>query len=61
MKHFFKCYAINRHKATTLTPSMHAENYSNEDNRYINNLLIDLILDLFYIIQIFNISLKANE
>lgn len=27
-------YAINRHKATVLTPSYHAENYSPDDNRY---------------------------
>jgi NAD+ synthetase len=34
VKHFFKFYAINRHKLTTLTPSYHAENYSPDDNRY---------------------------
>jgi len=34
VKHFFKCYAINRHKATVLTPSYHAENYSPDDNRF---------------------------
>ena len=27
VKHFFQSYAINRHKATTLTPSYHAEGY----------------------------------
>ncbi|KAI3428464.1 hypothetical protein D9Q98_007289 [Chlorella vulgaris] len=34
VKHFFKFYAINRHKATTLTPSYHAESYSPDDNRF---------------------------
>eukprot|EP00298_Acanthocystis_sp_HF-20_P016177 c21401_g1_i2.p1 GENE.c21401_g1_i2~~c21401_g1_i2.p1 ORF type:complete len:756 (+),score=324.28 c21401_g1_i2:72-2339(+) len=34
VKHFFRCYSINRHKMTVLTPSYHAENYSPEDNRY---------------------------
>ena len=31
---FFRFYAINRHKATTLTPSYHAESYSPDDNRF---------------------------
>merc|ERR1712130_612821 len=34
IKHFFKCYAMNRHKQTTLTPSYHAESYSPDDNRF---------------------------
>ncbi|KKT75777.1 MAG: Glutamine-dependent NAD(+) synthetase, partial [Candidatus Peregrinibacteria bacterium GW2011_GWA2_44_7] len=34
VKHFFRNYAINRHKLTTLTPSVHAESYSPDDNRY---------------------------
>jgi NAD+ synthase (glutamine-hydrolysing) len=34
VKRFFKYYAINRHKMTTLTPSYHAENYSPDDNRF---------------------------
>lgn len=34
VKGFFRYYAINRHKMTTLTPSYHAENYSPEDNRF---------------------------
>eukprot|EP01007_Sphenomonas_quadrangularis_P000188 NODE_1074_length_1015_cov_130.409938_g891_i0.p2 GENE.NODE_1074_length_1015_cov_130.409938_g891_i0~~NODE_1074_length_1015_cov_130.409938_g891_i0.p2 ORF type:complete len:253 (+),score=81.84 NODE_1074_length_1015_cov_130.409938_g891_i0:175-933(+) len=34
VKHFFRSYAINRHKTTTLTPSYHAESYSPEDNRF---------------------------
>ena len=33
VKHFFRCYAINRHKMTVLTPSYHAESYSPDDNR----------------------------
>lgn len=31
-KFFFSKYAINRHKMTVLTPSLHMEGYSNEDN-----------------------------
>ena len=34
VQHFFRCYASNRHKATVLTPSYHAESYSPDDNRY---------------------------
>uniref|UniRef100_A0A182JFP2 Glutamine-dependent NAD(+) synthetase n=1 Tax=Anopheles atroparvus TaxID=41427 RepID=A0A182JFP2_ANOAO len=34
VKHFFRCYAINRHKMTVLTPSYHAESYSPDDNRF---------------------------
>jgi len=34
VKHFFRCYAINRHKMTILTPSYHAEAYSPDDNRF---------------------------
>lgn len=29
-----RCYGINRHKMTTLTPSYHAEQYSPDDNRF---------------------------
>lgn len=34
VKTFFKFYAMNRHKATVLTPSYHAESYSPDDNRF---------------------------
>ena len=34
VKAFFRFYAINRHKMTTITPSYHAENYSPDDNRF---------------------------
>lgn len=34
VKHFFRTYAINRHKMTVLTPSYHAESYSPDDNRF---------------------------
>ncbi|GAX84189.1 hypothetical protein CEUSTIGMA_g11612.t1 [Chlamydomonas eustigma] len=34
VKHFFRYYAINRHKTTVLTPSYHAESYSPDDNRF---------------------------
>ena len=33
VKTFFKKYAINRHKMTTVTPAYHAEAYSPDDNR----------------------------
>jgi hypothetical protein len=29
-----RCYASNRHKATTITPAYHAEGYSPDDNRF---------------------------
>jgi NAD+ synthase (glutamine-hydrolysing) len=31
VKWFFRCYSINRHKMTTLTPSYYAETYSPDD------------------------------
>eukprot|EP01137_Pigoraptor_chileana_P003266 Opistho-2@43201 len=34
VKFFFRMYAINRHKMTTLTPSYHAESYGTDDNRF---------------------------
>lgn len=34
VKHFFRTYATNRHKCTTITPSYHAEAYSPDDNRF---------------------------
>jgi NAD+ synthase (glutamine-hydrolysing) len=34
VKNFFRRYAINRHKMTTITPSLHIESYSIDDNRY---------------------------
>ena len=34
VKHFFRCYSINRHKMTVITPSYHAESYSPDDNRF---------------------------
>ena len=34
VKIFFKRYAINRHKVTTITPSLHCESYSSDDSRY---------------------------
>ena len=34
VKNFFRFYAINRHKMTTITPSVHMESYSHDDNRY---------------------------
>ncbi|KAI4260999.1 MAG: hypothetical protein L6R42_003795 [Xanthoria sp. 1 TBL-2021] len=33
-KFFFTKYAINRHKMTVLTPSLHMEQYSPDDNRF---------------------------
>ena len=34
VKIFFRRYAINRHKMTTITPALHCESYSLDDNRY---------------------------
>lgn len=34
VKHFWRMYAINRHKLTTLTPAYHAEDYAPDDNRF---------------------------
>ncbi|TVY37578.1 Glutamine-dependent NAD(+) synthetase [Lachnellula subtilissima] len=34
VRFFFYNYGINRHKLTTLTPSVHAVNYGVDDNRY---------------------------
>ena len=34
VKNFYRFYAINRHKMTTMTPSYHAESYSPDDNRF---------------------------
>ncbi|KAL2190969.1 glutamine-dependent NAD(+) synthetase with GAT domain-containing protein [Thermothelomyces heterothallicus CBS 203.75] len=34
VKKFFHYYAINRHKMTTLTPALHCNDYSPDDNRF---------------------------
>ena len=34
VKLFFKRYAMNRHKMTTITPALHCQSYSLDDNRY---------------------------
>jgi hypothetical protein len=34
VKRFFHAYAINRHKMTTLTPALHCNDYSPDDNRF---------------------------
>lgn len=34
VKTFFHYYAINRHKMTTLTPALHCNDYSADDNRF---------------------------
>jgi NAD+ synthase (glutamine-hydrolysing) len=34
VKIFFKSYAVNRHKMTTITPALHCQSYSLDDNRY---------------------------
>ncbi|CAD6588874.1 MAG: glutamine-dependent NAD(+) synthetase [Tremellales sp. Tagirdzhanova-0007] len=34
VKHFFFTHAINRHKMTTITPAVHMESYSPDDNRF---------------------------
>jgi hypothetical protein len=32
VKFFFRCYAVNRHKMTVITPAYHTETYSPDDN-----------------------------
>ncbi|ORY60138.1 carbon-nitrogen hydrolase [Pseudomassariella vexata] len=34
VKRFFHFYAINRHKMTTITPALHCNDYSPDDNRF---------------------------
>ena len=34
VRHFYRCYAVNRHKMTVLTPALHAEAYGPDDNRH---------------------------
>ena len=34
VKFFFRCYAVNRHKMTVITPAYHTETYSPDDNRF---------------------------
>jgi NAD+ synthase (glutamine-hydrolysing) len=34
VKHFFRYYGMNRHKQTTITPSMHFMSSSCDDNRF---------------------------
>lgn len=34
VKIFFRKYSINRHKMTTITPALHCQSYSLDDNRY---------------------------
>ncbi len=34
VKLFFRRYSINRHKMTTITPALHCQSYSLDDNRY---------------------------
>jgi len=34
VKHFFHKWAVNRHKMTVMTPALHMESYSPDDNRF---------------------------
>jgi NAD+ synthase (glutamine-hydrolysing) len=34
VKKFFHFYALNRHKVTTLPPTLHQEGYGFDDNRF---------------------------
>ena len=40
VKKFYHFYAINRHKMTTLTPAVHMESYSVDDNRFGKSVLM---------------------
>ena len=34
VQHFFRYWAINRHKSTVLTPAVHLSSYNPDDNRH---------------------------
>lgn len=70
VKHFFRCYAINRHKMTVLTPSYHAESYSPDDNRFDHRPFLyranwswqfraidDVVINLTFLIPYFYLTL----
>lgn len=59
--HFFKNYAINRRKMTTLTPSVHAESYSPDDNRFDLRLILVNANWTFQFIKIALLSKKYSE
>jgi NAD+ synthase (glutamine-hydrolysing) len=42
VKHFFRCYAINRHKMTVLTPAVHMESYSPDGEFLLNFAMVSL-------------------
>ena len=47
VKKFFYYYSLNRHKATTITPSYHAENYGTDDNRYVKKMTLFTFIIIF--------------
>ncbi len=58
MKHFFRCYAINRHKATVSTPAYHAEMYSPDDHRHDHR---PFLYNVQWPYQFHQIDLKLKE
>jgi NAD+ synthase (glutamine-hydrolysing) len=60
VKLFFRKYAVNRHKMTTITPSLHCESYSLDDNRYD---LRQFLYNSYWTFQFNNIDkfVKDNE
>ncbi|XP_077297866.1 NAD synthetase [Arctopsyche grandis] len=61
VKHFFRCYAINRHKMTVLTPSYHAESYSPDDNRFDHRPFLYLVHWTWQFKEIDNAVAKLKE
>ncbi|KAI8627142.1 NAD+ synthase [Xylariaceae sp. FL1651] len=55
---FFRNYAINRHKAVVLTPSVHMSAYNPDDNRHD---LRPFLCQYFFLFEVLPFSLRALE
>ena len=58
VKRFFTLYANNRHKQTVLTPALHSETYSPDDNRFDHR---QFLLDPLWKFQFKQIDLKVQN
>lgn len=58
VKRFFALYATNRHKQTVLTPALHSETYSPDDNRFDHR---QFLLDPTWKFQFRQIDLKVKK
>jgi NAD+ synthase (glutamine-hydrolysing) len=58
VKRFFTLYANNRHKQTVLTPALHSETYSPDDNRFDHR---QFLFDSEWKWQFSQIDLKVNQ